>query len=57
MTTDKRVQIQVYPSDAEIEATTWNIADKDRVVNQLKREVYGITSTDYMRFKKAFFGR
>jgi len=33
MTTDKRVQYQVCLSDADIEATTWSIADTDRVVN------------------------
>jgi len=50
MTADKRVQIQVCLSDAEIEATTWRIADTDRVVNQLKREIYCVTSRDQMWF-------
>ena len=50
MTTNKHVQFQVCLSDAEIEATTWSVADMDRVVNQLKREIYGITSTGQMRF-------
>jgi hypothetical protein len=54
MTADKRVQFQVCLSDAEIEATTWSIADADRVVNQLEREIYGITSKDQMRFTKEF---
>jgi len=54
MTTDKRVQFQVCLFDAEIEATTWSIADMDRVVNQLEREIYGITSKDQMRFTKEF---
>jgi len=54
MTADKRVQFQVCLSDAEIGATTWSIADADRVVNQLEREIYGITSKDQMRFTKEF---
>jgi hypothetical protein len=54
MTADKRVQFQVCPSDAEIKVTTWSIADADHVVNQLEREVYGITSNDQMRFTKEF---
>jgi len=43
MTTDKHVQFQVYLSVSEIEATTWSVADTDRVVNQLGREICGIT--------------
>jgi len=54
MTADKRVQCVVCLSDAEIEATTWSIADTDCVVNQLEREIYGITSKDKMRFTKDF---
>jgi len=54
MTAHKRVQFQVCLSDAEIEATTWSIADTDHVVNQLGREIYGITSKDQMRFTKEF---
>jgi len=54
MTGDKSVQFQVYLSDAEIEATTWSSADTDRVVNQLEREIYVITSKDQMRFTKEF---
>jgi len=48
MTADKRVQFQVCQSDVEIEAATWSIADTERVVNQLKRGIYGITSKDKM---------
>jgi hypothetical protein len=40
------VQFQVCLYDAEIEATTWSIADMDRIVNQLDRLIYGITSAD-----------
>jgi len=54
MTVDKCVQFQVCLSDAEIEATTCSIADMDCVVNQLEREIYGITSKDQMRFTKEF---
>jgi len=54
MTADKRVQFQVCLSDAEIEAATWSITDSNRVVNQLEREIYYITSKDQMRFMKEF---
>jgi len=54
MTADKRVQFQVCQSDAEIEATKWGIADTNRIVNQHKREIYGITSNDQMQFTKDF---
>jgi hypothetical protein len=51
---DKRVEFQVRLSDAETEATTWSIVDMDRIVRQLEREIYGITSNEQMRFKKEF---
>jgi len=54
MSANKRVQFQVCLSEAEIEATIRRIADMDRVVNQLKRENYGITSKDQMQFTKEF---
>jgi len=54
MTTIKRVQFQVGLSDAEIEATTWSIADMDHVVNQLERKIQGITSKDQPRFAQEF---
>jgi hypothetical protein len=54
MTADKREEFQVRLSDAETEATTWSIADTDRIVSQLEREIYGITSNEQMRFKKEF---
>ena len=54
LTADKRVKFQVYLSDVEIEPTTWNIADMDRVVNQLVTEIYGITSNNHMQFTKEF---
>jgi len=37
MTADKHVQVQVFLSAAEIEATTWRIADTDCVVIQFER--------------------
>jgi len=40
---NKRGQFQICLPDAEIEATTWSIADTDRVVNQLKRAICSIT--------------
>jgi hypothetical protein len=54
ITADKRVQLQVYLSDAEIETSMGRIADTDRIVNHLDREIYGITSKDQMRFTKQF---
>jgi len=54
MIPDKCVQFQVCLSNAEFEATTWSITDRDCVVNQLNREIYGITSKDQMQFTKEF---
>jgi len=54
MTADKRVQFQVCLSFAEIEATTWSIADTDHVVHQLEREIHGTTSKDQMQFMMEF---
>jgi len=54
VTADKRVQFQVCLSYAEIEAATWSIRDTDCVVNQLEREIYGITSIDQMQFTLEF---
>jgi hypothetical protein len=54
MTADKREEFQVRLSDAETEATIWSIADTDRIVSQLEREIYGITLNKQMRFKKEF---
>jgi len=52
MTADKGAQFQVCLSIAGINATTWSIADTDHIVNQLKREIYAITSNGQMRFMK-----
>jgi len=50
LTTDTHVEFQVRLSDAETEATTWSLADIDRIVSQLEREIYGITSNEQIRF-------
>ena len=54
MTTDKHAQFQVPLSNAETEATTGSITDMDCIVNQLEREIYGITSNKQMQFKNKF---
>jgi hypothetical protein len=54
MSANKREVFQVHLSDAETEAPTWSIADTDRIVSQLEREIYGVTSNEQMRFKKEF---
>jgi len=57
MTADKSAEFQVSLSGSGTEATTWSIADTDRIVSHLEREIYGITSHEQMRFKKEFFIR
>jgi len=54
ITADKHVQFQVCQSDAQIEATTCNISDTDRVVKGLEREIHGITSKHQMLSTKEF---
>jgi hypothetical protein len=54
MTADKQLQFQIRLSDAETEATTWSLADTERVTNQLEREIYGITLNDQKQFKTEF---
>jgi len=54
MTADKRLQFRIRLSDAETDATTWSLADTERVTNQLEREIYGITSNEQKRLKKEF---
>jgi len=54
MTADKRLSFQICLSDAEMEATTWTLADTARVTNQLESEIYGITSNEQNRLKKEF---
>jgi hypothetical protein len=43
MTADKRLQFQICLSDAETDASTWSLADTERLTLQLEREIYGIT--------------
>jgi len=52
MTADKCVEFQVRPSHVQKKATAWSIADMDRIVSHLEREIYGITSNEAMQFKK-----
>jgi hypothetical protein len=54
MTADKRLQFQIRLSDAETEATTWSLADMERVTNKLEREIYGISSDEQKLFKTEF---
>jgi len=54
MTANKRLQFQIHLSAAETEATTWSLADMERVTNQLEREIYFITSNEQKRFKTEF---
>jgi len=54
MTAAKHVQYQVHLSIAVTEATTCSISDADLIASQLEREIYGITSNEQMRSKKAF---
>jgi hypothetical protein len=43
MTANKRLQFQIFLFDAVREATTWSLADTERVTNQLQRDMYGVT--------------
>jgi len=54
LTADKRLQFQNRLSDAGTEASTWSLADSERITIQLEREIYGITSNEQKRFKKEF---
>jgi thiaminase len=54
MTPNKQLQFHIRLSDAETEATTWSLADTERVTNQLEREIYGITLNEQKRFKTEF---
>jgi hypothetical protein len=57
MTANNHVEFQVRQSDMETEATTWNTTDTDRLATQWGREIYVITSSGKMRFKKELFIR
>ena len=54
ITPDKGLQFQICLSIAGTEATTWRLADTERVTIQLARENIGITSNEQKRFKKEF---
>ena len=54
ITANKRLQFQISLSDAETEATTWSLADTERITNQLESEIYGINSNEQKRCKKEF---
>jgi len=54
MTAYKRLQFQIRRSNAATEATSWSLADMERVTAQLEREIYGIILNEQKRFKKEF---
>ena len=54
MTADKWLQFRICLFDAETEATTWTLADMERVTNQLERQIYAITSNEQKWFKTEF---
>ena len=43
MTSVKGVEFHMHPSEAETVATTWIVADTDRIANKQEREIQGIT--------------
>jgi len=51
-TADKRLQFQIRLSDAGTAATTWRLADMQRVSNQVETEIYGISSNEQKQCKK-----
>jgi hypothetical protein len=51
MTANKQPQFPIPISNGETEATTWLMADTERVTDQLEREIYGITSNEHKRCK------
>jgi hypothetical protein len=51
ITTNQGVECQVSPSDRENDGTTFSIADTDRIVNPLEKEIHGIKSNKQMWFK------
>jgi hypothetical protein len=54
MTYEKRLQFQICISDAEIKATTWTLADMERIIRKLERVIYGITLNEQRLLKKEF---
>jgi len=55
MTPNKHVEFQVCLSGVDTATTTWSIANRDWDVNQLKTEIYSITSNEQMGFKMEFY--
>jgi len=54
MTANKRLQCQIRLPNADTQATTWSLADTERVTIQLETEIVGITLNEQKRFKKVF---
>jgi hypothetical protein len=54
ITADERLEFQVCISNAETEALTWSLADTEQVIDQLEREIYGITLNEQKRFRMEF---
>jgi len=54
MTHDQQLELQNCLSDNETEARTWNMAGTERIIDQLERENYTITSCERKRFNKEF---
>jgi hypothetical protein len=44
----------MHLSDAETEATTWSLADTERVTIKLERAIYGFTSNEQKRIETEF---
>jgi len=53
-TANECVEFQVNPSANETEVSAWSIADRDRMLNQLVRDIDGIISNKQMRLSKEF---
>ena len=51
-TADKGLLFHLCLCNAEVEATTWRLADTECVAKQVEREIYGITSNEQKRVKK-----
>jgi len=54
MTANRTLQCQIHLPDAQIDATTWSLADTEHVTNQLEREIHDITSNEQKQFKQEF---
>jgi hypothetical protein len=54
MTANMRLQFRITLSTGETDATTWSLADSERVTNLLESELCGITSNEHERFNRDF---